>query len=208
MTAADPMHVRAHLAAMRERDTAAFAALIAAMNPLPGESGAEHAARVETAIGAFMSQGAEIAVADLAALAVAAQRDTEAGGAPSPPFQPNPGDVAWQAALAAAARSAAKKPKAWALIRGVLGASFPAPTLKPAGRIGAARLEALCAAAAAAESRIASVESAASAASLVRYFEAHQGRSSAAVGEDLRKSDDNVLRLSGEVEACRLLWEL
>jgi len=198
----DATHVRAHFEIMRERDGAALAKLLAAMDPRAGESAPDYAARLASAVAAFKAQRAEAAAADRVALAAAAQLDIGAAVVPPQPYRPDPNEEGWKAALAACARSAAANPKAWALIRGVLGASFPTASLDPARGAGAARLEELCIAAAAAESRIASVESAAAAAWLVRHFEPHpQPQHETARGND-------SLELFAAIRACRLLWEL
>lgn len=137
----------------------------------------------------------------------------------NPPWNPSGTDDGWRAiaALVATERSAARNPKAWAWILTSLGAGFllsvrrTAPDDKSAG---ATVLAALCAAAAAAEARIASVESAVNGAELGRYFEQRhppkpvddRHRQSAALAAASSANDGGVLALSNALEACRLLF--
>lgn len=184
--------------------------LISDLAPLPGESAADHRARVAGLIASY-NQEALVSVQAL----LTAQDEARKPLLPEP-SPPDGSALAWAEALTAAERSAVRCPKAWALVREVLGGAVPSSWRRrglssAADKLtGATVLSALCAAAAAAESRIASVESGRIAGQLGRYFESAHPSKPVAESRRSRVALDHLRRrgsgLFNAIDAARVLF--
>lgn len=180
----------------------------------PGETPAQFQKRLE-AVWQAVQPGLEAARASYSARLVAELLAQAPEPLPPEPSKP-PRDDGWVAAVAAAERSATDYPKAWTLIRAELGApGFPTSlrtrSLSSSDRAtGAAVLRALCAAAAAEEPLIGSIDSARAAGNLGRYFEElHPSRPVEASRRNSvatrRANEGGPLALFNAIEACRML---